>query len=103
MTIEEQRQELIKEISAYNDVAILLQQPGWQVVSNYFNDSITLLKNKLLTEQDFKEIVRLQERFKAYSAIPNLIQSLANLKDQKADVLKEFDELHNFNQNYGLS
>lgn len=103
MDIKEQRNELIKEIQTYADVSALLTHPGWQVIDKYFRDSISILKDQILVEKDYQELIRLQERFKAYSAIPNLIQTLANLREQKSSILKEFDELHNFNNDYGLS
>ena len=103
MDLEKERNSIIKEIDELQSVTQLMEHPGWKYIEKYFNDSINLVKDRILLEKDSNEVIRLQERFKAYSAIPQILKNLLILKDKRLEDLKEYDEVHNFNTSYGLS
>lgn len=73
-------------------IASLHSHPGWQLLRQHFVVTMSVIKNQLVVEQDPKEIVRLQERYRAFEQILDATLDFKSLVAFQTEQLQELRE-----------
>jgi hypothetical protein len=63
--------------------------PGWQVVNEFIDTQIASHTSKLITENDFKEVRRLQEYLKALANIQSFVDVTISEASQFAELVAQ--------------
>lgn len=92
ITIEESINIIEFERNQNQAIASLHSHPGWQLLRQHFVVTMSVIKNQLVTEQNQKEIVRLQERYKAFEQILDATLDFRSLVAYQTEQLQELRE-----------
>lgn len=88
-------EQLKLDIKKLSDVALTVNSPGWKVLQEHFNDVKQAVLDKILIEKDSNEILRLQERYRAFSSVLEAAEVLVEelkLRQQELQELEEFEQ-----------
>ncbi len=91
------------ELAKLNAVREMTQSDGWSVVCQHFSEVIRAVQDKLSMEEDLKNIVRLQERLRAFRS---MLQAVDAMCSQHAEASARLDDIvtdKNERDQYGLN
>lgn len=75
----ERRLQEAQAIEDATHIGKLLESKGWEVAEKWLFQQINLCKEKLVDEQDEKQIFRLQQAVRCYSNVIGFLHSQLNL------------------------
>ncbi len=82
-TLDEEREQILSQIYQLTILKDLAISPAWKVLRNHFTNVLQAVVTQLLTTQDMNEVVRLQERHRAFSSLLESVESSFNELDQQ--------------------
>ena len=88
-------EQLKLEVQKLVDVAVTVSTPGWKVLKEHFLAVKNAVLEKILTEKDPNEILRLQERHRAFSSVLEAAEVLVEelkLRQQELQELEEYEQ-----------
>lgn len=91
-----------EELVSARMVAALMEQPGWKIVEKYFANILSVILEQLKIEKNPQEMLRLQERYRAFETMLVSIEAQEDLKLMYEKQLADLMEQKEFDKVYGL-
>jgi hypothetical protein len=79
--VEEQISQYQIELQKVEAVVQLQETPGWKVVEDHFAKILEVVTAKLLIEDQQREVIRLQEKHRAFSSMLKITREYSLLKE----------------------
>lgn len=84
------------DASKYAMLEDLMRQDGWKVLLEHISRVKRVVMDKLMVEKDINEVIRLQERYRAFDSVISTIESAKSIKDKlinDINIIREDEEL----------
>lgn len=97
------REQAQEEYNRCEMVFQMTQQPGYAILQKHFDNILEVIRDQLLTEKNPAEIVRLQERYRAFEAMLEAASTMVAMRDVYEQELQDIaaDEL--FDRKYAIN
>ncbi len=91
------------EIESLQEVVNLKRTKGWQHLVAHFERVKSVIQDKLLLAENLTEIVRLQERYRAFNSMLEAVDEMCATQDVRQQELQALVEDKQYRDKYGLT
>jgi hypothetical protein len=96
------KDNLLQEKEVARKIASLKEHEGWPLLMQHFDAVLQQIKLNLLTVNRMEDLIRYQEKFRAFSAMLDAANNYEQLHVKVLQELQDRAEQEHFNKTYNL-